>query len=135
MVTSNWPFHEIAEVGLKFEPFTVRVKFGPPGAADIGLNEESTGMGTAETVNGCPFEVTLPGLITVTVIVPTAATSPAGTVAVSWVELTKVVASSDPPHDTALPEAKFEPFTVSVKVALPGATVDGLNELIAGAVD
>jgi len=64
---------------------------------------------------------------------PTAAIRPAVTVAVNWIELTKVVASAVTFQLTTAPLLKFEPFTVSVKVAPPAVVEVGLRLVIEGA--
>src|SRR5690242_9762068 len=79
-------------------------------------------------VKGTPPEVAPPGLRTVTVAVPPAATRDAGTCAVSWVALPKVVGRAWPFHATCAPCRKLAPFTVRVKAAAPAFAVDGLRE-------
>ena len=90
--------------------------------------------GVAATVNACAFDVPPPGPGFTTVIdpVPAVATSAAGTVAVSCVDETNVVAS-----DVAFPftvdvETKLVPFTVKVKPPLPAVTQVGLIDVMAG---
>jgi hypothetical protein len=62
---------------------------------------------------------------TVIEAVPGLAMRMAGTVAVSWVEETNVVASDEPFQFTREPESKFVPFTVNVNCGPPGATQVG----------
>jgi hypothetical protein len=64
--------------------------------------------------------------------VPTEATSLAGTVAVSEVALTKLVASAEPAKFTVAPLTKFVPVTVSVKLAAPATTLLGLSPVRVG---
>jgi hypothetical protein len=71
---------------------------------------------------------------TVTEAVPGVAMSAAGTVAVSRVEDTNVVASGLPFQFTVEVETKLLPFTVSVNCGPPAAVQFGLSELIVGAV-
>jgi len=71
---------------------------------------------------------------TVTEAVPGVAMSAAGTVALSCVALTNVVASGLPFQFTVEVETKFVPFTVSVNCGPPAAAQFGLSELIVGAV-
>jgi hypothetical protein len=73
------------------------------------------------------FEAPPPGawLVTVTVGVPAEAMAAAGIAAVSWVELTNVVAVASPPKMMLEPATKFVPLTVSVKAADPGMALFG----------
>jgi len=103
--------------GTKFEPEMVSVKTPDPTNAASGLSDVRTGIELV-IVNVCPFDVPPPGegLVVVTVAVPAVVRYPAGTVAVSEVELTKLVASGVPFQLAVAPETKFEPVAVSVKV-------------------
>ena len=67
---------------------------------------------------------------TVTEAVPGVAMSAAGTVAVSCVAETNVVASGLPFQFTVEVETKFVPFTVSVNCGPPAPVQFGLSELI-----
>ncbi len=60
-------------------------------------------------------------------------TSAAEIDAVSRLVVEKVVGRELPFHCTVAPEAKFEPFTVSVKAGLPAVALVGEIELIVGA--
>ena len=73
----------MAEVCVKFDPFTVRVNSAPPGAELDGLKDDSTGAGVAEIENVAAFELPALGVLTVMLAVPEFATRPALTVAVS----------------------------------------------------
>jgi len=59
------------------------------------------------------------------VAVPTLVIRLAGTAAISCVELINVVLRAVLPHSTDAPDAKFVPFTVSAKPALPAITDAG----------
>ncbi len=72
------------------------------------------------------------GLVTVTAGVPVEAMLAAGMAAVNCVELTKVVATADPPKPTIEAATKFVPLTVSVKAALPATIVFGEIVVIVG---
>jgi len=88
--------------------------------------------GVATIVNVCAFDVPPHGVTTVIEAVPAVAIRAAGTVAVSCVAETKVVASADPLHLTVEPETKLVPFTVSVNCGPPAAVQVGLSELTVG---
>lgn len=62
---------------------------------------------------------------TVRLAVPAVVIRLAGTAAISCVELTSVVLKVVFPHNTDAPDAKFVPFTVSAKPALPAVTDAG----------
>jgi hypothetical protein len=79
-----------------------------------------------------PLDVAPQGLTTVIEAVPAFAIREAGTVAVSCVEETNVVASADPFQFTVELETKFVPFTVNVNCGPPTAAQVGLSELIVG---
>src|SRR6476620_2241657 len=64
--------------------------------------------------------------------VPAVAISEAGTVAVSRVDETNVVANAVPFHFTVEVEPKFVPFTVNVNCAPPAVAQIGLSELMVG---
>jgi hypothetical protein len=87
--------------------------------------------GVLVIVNVCVLDVAWQ-LTTVIEAVPAAAIREAGTVAVSCVEETTVVASAVPFHFTVEPETKFVPFTVKVNPAPPGVAQVGLSELMVG---
>jgi hypothetical protein len=72
------------------------------------------------------------GFTTVIEAVPGLAMRMAGTVAVSCVEETNVVASGEPFQLTVEVETKLVPFTVNVNCGPPGATQVGSIELIVG---
>jgi hypothetical protein len=72
------------------------------------------------------------GFATVIEAVPALAMRMAGTVTVSCVEETNVVASGEPFQFTVPPETKFVPITVNVNCGPPGVTQAGSMELIVG---
>src|SRR5579862_3183301 len=74
------------------------------------------------------------GLVTVIGTAPLAVTADAGTVIVSWPEVTKVVVCAVPFQFTAAFDAKFAPFTVRTKAALLAATLSGASAVMVGAV-
>jgi xanthosine utilization system XapX-like protein len=90
--------------------------------------------GVATIVNVCVFDVPPPGVGFTTLIeaVPAVAIKEACTVAVSWVDETKVVASAVPFHFTVEVETKFVPFTVKVNCEPPAVAQVGLVEVVVG---
>ena len=92
--------------------------------------------GVAAIVNVTGLDVAPPpqelGFTTVIGAVPAVAMSDAGTVAVSCVAETNVVASAVAFHFTVEVETKFVPFTVKVNCGPPAAAQVGLSELIVG---
>ena len=92
--------------------------------------------GVAAIVNVTGLDVAPPpqelGFTTVIGAVPAVAMSDAGTVAVTCVEDTNVVASGIPFQFTVEVETKFVPFTVNVNCAPPAVAQVGLSELIVG---
>lgn len=135
VVGSAEPFQLTTEVETKFVPFTVKGNGEGLGCAvtQVGLIELMVGAGLF-IVKGQEFEVPPPGAGLTTVIdaVPAVVTSAAGTVAVSCVEETKVVARPEPFQLAVEVETKLLPFTVNVNKALPAAVELGLSELIVG---
>jgi hypothetical protein len=78
------PFQSTTEPETKFEPFTVRVKAGPPAVALLGEIELIAGTGLL-TANVIAFDVPPPGraFTTVTETVPPVLISDEGTAAVT----------------------------------------------------
>jgi hypothetical protein len=72
------------------------------------------------------------GLVTVTASRPVAAMLAAGMLAVNCIELTKVVASADPPKFAIEAATKFVPLIVSVKAAPPAMALFGEIVVIVG---
>ena len=103
---------------------------GMPSGGPAGCRDPGSGLGPSargprwlhrrqrrsppNTVNATAFDVPPTGSTTVTGGVPAAATRLAGTVAVSGVAETKVVASAVPANFTVQPLWKFAPVTVRV---------------------
>ena len=88
--------------------------------------------GVAAMVNVCAFDVPPHGVTTVSDAVPAVAMRTAGTVAVSCVVETNVVANAVPFQFTVEPETKLVPFTVSVNCGPPAVVQVGLSEPIVG---
>ena len=88
--------------------------FPPPGVAIVSASAVGSKLKGATTakarvpVAACPFTTEILTLLAVPIKL-------AGTVAISWVALRKVVASEDPFHCTVEPLWKFVPLTVRVK--------------------
>ena len=131
VVVNAAPFQFTIEVETKFVPFTVRVNCGSPAEAQVGLSELMVGV--ALIVNVAAPDVP-PHPPTVIEAVPGVAMSEAGTVAVSFVEETNVVASGLPFQFTIELDMKLLPFTVSVNCGPPAPVQVGLIELIVGVV-
>ena len=86
-------------------------------------------------VKGRAFDVA-PSAATVTLAVPAAARSAAGTRAVTCDALTKVVTSGVPFQAIVAPDGKLLPLTVRVRSALPAEAEAGLRLVMAaGGVD
>jgi hypothetical protein len=117
------PFQRTTAPLTKFEPLTARVKAGLPAIAEVGLMLASTGAGLlivkAASLEAPPAG---PGLKTVTLAEPAAATSPAAMDAVNRVLLPKFVPRLLPFHRTTELEVKPVPVTVRVKAPLPAMT-------------
>ena len=133
VVASAVAFHFTVEVETKFVPFTVKVNCGPPAVAQVGLIEVVVGTGLL-IVNVTAVDVREggPGFVTVTGTVPAVATFAAGTIAVSSVEETYVVASAEPFHLTTALLSNNVPFTVKVNCGDPARHELGLIEVIVG---
>jgi hypothetical protein len=110
------PFvHCTLEQGRKLLPVTLRGNATVPPVALTGEMDAIVGAGSveAEIVKGTEFDGTTE-LVTVIDAVPAAAISEGGMAAVSWVELTNVVARAELFQSTTEPVTKFAPFTVRV---------------------
>lgn len=132
VVASGEPFHCTVALETKPLPLTVSGKAGLPDAAEPGLREEMAGGGVA-MVNVRLLETDAEELATRTAAVPPVATRLAGIWAVSWVELTNVVAMGDPFHWIAVLATKAVPVTVRVKPGEPAVTKVGLMAARVGA--
>jgi hypothetical protein len=130
-VVRGVPFQRIVEFDAKLEPLTVRVKAGPPVTAVVGLR-----LLTAEGCAAVTVKVEVldadPDEFTVIRKVPCVAIKLAGTVAVNWLALTKVVARDAPFHSTVELEVKPEPLTVSVSADPAAVVVEGLRLVMVG---
>src|SRR5438874_2491023 len=92
---------------------------------------------TGLIVNGTGFETTklVPlNSVTKTLTVPALVRSDAGTLASSWLLLTKVVDRGVPLNCTCVPCTKPVPITTSVKPALPCVAENGLMLVMTGDV-
>src|SRR5580658_1964427 len=121
------------EVLTKLVPLTVSVNAGPPTVVLAGASEVTVGTGLLIEKAAVP-EVPPPGAGFVTVILaePVLTMSLAGTCAVTWVALTKLVASAVPFQFTVEPLTKPLPLTVSVNAAPATIALGGESELIVG---
>jgi len=131
VVVSAAPFQFTVEVETKFMPLRVNVNCESPAEPQVGLSELMVGTALIVNVAAPEFVAQVP---TVTEAVPGVAMSAAGTVAVSRVADTNVVASGLPFQFTVEVETKLVPFTVSVNCGPPAAVQFGLSELIVGAL-
>lgn len=122
------PFQFTRVLVKKPVPLTVSVKPPPPAVALAGAIDVIVGTGLL-IVNGVGPELPPPGagLNTATGLGPAEAISLAGTAAVSFVLLTKVVVSGIPwiPNCTTDVETKFVPLTVRVKAGPPAVALVG----------
>src|ERR1019366_9668231 len=104
--------------------FVPKIEISDPGAMEGSELKEFTtppevteGAGGGALVMAKPAacDISPPGLDTLTLALPAAATRFAGTAAVTCAVPTNVVASADPFHSTVDAGAKYAPLTVSVK--------------------
>src|ERR1035441_8059598 len=93
---------------------------------------EGAGGGALAMAKPAACDISPPGLDTLTLALPAAATRFAGTAAVTCAVLTNVVASADPFHSTVDAGAKYAPLTVSVKAGAPAVTDAGLTPTTTG---
>lgn len=134
VVVSAAPFQFTADAPLmKFEPFTTSVNVALPAVLLAGESVAMDGAGLL-MVKVCAFEGPPPGdgFDTVTLAVPAVAISVAKIVAVTSVELRKVVARLELFHWTVAPFTKLLPFTVRVSPAPPTVALVGESELADG---
>src|SRR4051794_9919213 len=101
----------------------------PPGAR---AGRTSTGAGAAAITKLRAFETRRPGLDTVMLTLPAAASRFAVTDAVSCAVLANVVARTPLFHSTVEVGVKYAPCTVRVNAAPPSGTDDGLTTLATG---
>ena len=137
VVVCGAPLKLTTELAIKPVPFTVSENAAEPAAMLAGASEVIVGAGlfAALIVKFTAAEVPPPGagLVTVTGVVPAVVTALAAMVALIWVALTNVVVCATPLKLMTELERKFVPFTVSVKLADPAATLVGDNAVIVGA--
>jgi len=125
-VLSALPLKFTTELDTKFVPVTISVNPALPAITVGGERAVTPGAGLL-TVNAVAAEVPPPGVGLVTVIfaVEAVATSAAVMLAVTCVELAKVVVLALPLKFTLDPFTKFVPFTVRVNAAAPAVTLEG----------
>ncbi|HTY77657.1 MAG TPA: hypothetical protein VMI34_07560 [Candidatus Bathyarchaeia archaeon] len=129
------PFHCTTELGMKFDPFTVRLRAGPFCGAVVGAIDVNVGTGFGITMLKVAAAAVPPpgaGVTTVTAAVLAPARSLAGMLAVSWVALTKLVVRMLPFHCTVEAGTNPVPVTVSVKAGPPCVALLGASEEMAG---
>jgi hypothetical protein len=129
------PLTTMMDVGVKFAPVAVSVNGAEPTEMLVGEMLVSVGAGGGVvTVSVTLDDVPPPGagLKTVIACVPVEATSVARIAAVNDVVDPNVVTRSLPSTRTIAPLTKPLPVTVSVKAALPAATLIGAIVVIAG---
>lgn len=131
VVTSDVPFHNTVSPETKLAPLTVSVNCAPPARALDGDNmlREGTGGLIAKLKE---LDVPPAAVCTATDAVPILAIKPAGTAALSCVELPKLVARALPFHSTVFPETKLLPLTVKVNALPPAFLLEGERELRVG---
>jgi len=126
VVGTGLPPKLITELASKPDPLTDNVNVELPTSALAGEILFTTGSGllTAK-VDAIEVPASGAGLVTVTEYEPAVAILPADTVAVSDVELMKVVGWAAPLKLIAAPETKFDPVTDNVNAPLPTKAVAG----------
>src|SRR5664280_1071007 len=121
--------------------FVPKIEISDPGAMEgselkaFTTPPEATagaGGGALAMAKPTACDISPPGLDTVMLARPAAATRFAGTTAVACAVLTKVVASAAPFHSTVDAGAKYPPFTVSVNAGAPSVTDAGLTPTATG---
>ncbi len=122
VVLNGLPSSETCDPETKLEPLTARLKVGEPAATKAGERELMTGR---STLKGNTLLSAPPGLLTCTLTTPALTSKLDGTVAVSALELPKVVANGVEFHETCAPETKFVPATDSWKPGEPAAAEPG----------
>jgi len=126
-------FHVTVLVGTKPVPVIVSVEPAAAVVTVLGAIPEICGLGLL-MARAAALDVPPPGVgfTTATCADPTAATSPAWSVRVSWVLLTKLAAWFAPFHVTVLVATKPVPVIVSVEPAAAVVTVLGETPEICG---
>jgi hypothetical protein len=128
VVVRGEPFQRACEEIVKFAPKRSIRRGGPLTNPEFGIKEFRTGSGVPATVKEGPAEipVPMPGVTTVILICPAVTTSVAVMAACNWALEINVVVRGLPFHATVEVLRKLEPFTVSVKLALPAGTEFGV---------
>ena len=123
------PFAFTTLVFSKFVPVTLSVSAPVPATTEVGLMLDTVGARFVLIVNVRLPDVPPPGagLTTLTVAVPTAVMSEAGTAAVRLVAETYVVASDAPFQLTVEVDTKFVPVTVIVNAGPAAKADDGFR--------
>jgi len=127
------PLKSTVDEALKFVPVTVSVNCAPPAVVEVGEMLVVVGTGLF-IVSVCEPEVPPPGpgLTTVIRSVPPTAMSAAGTVMVTVVLETNVVAKGTPLKSTVEEPLKLAPVMVSVKDDPPADVEVGLIPVVVG---
>lgn len=120
VVVSTPPFHRTTVPFTKLLPVSASVNPAEPAAAEVGDSNPNVGTGLS-IVNVCGLEVPPPGagLNIVMDAVPAVAISLLGIVTLTWVALTKVVASATPFQSTTVPLTKLLPVSVRMNAGPP----------------
>src|SRR5574341_952621 len=133
VVVRSLPFQRTTELLTKFAPVRLSVKAAAPAMVEPGLIWKSAGVGLLiVNVNGVAAPPPGAGLKTVTLAVPAVAMSAAVIVAVTCVELMKVVVRSAPFQRTTELLTKLVPVTRSPKAEPPTSVAFGFNALVVG---
>jgi hypothetical protein len=150
VVGCSTPFQFTFASLVKFVPFTVSIKswalqYGLDGANVVDAESEviAGGVpGAAPIVKWTTLDISVvvvllmfvpdeadPGICTATFTVPVVARSEAGTGAVSWILLTRVVFSAVPFQRISAPVVKPDPLAVIVKPGPPTSAELGLTKV------
>lgn len=134
VVTSGAPFQLTVALLIHLEPRTVSVNDPPPASADAGVRLLMIGVQglTVKLSGAVVIDFPLTSVVTVTANVFGAPIKAAGTVAVSLLAETNVVASGMLVHQTTELAWKFVPVTVSVKSGSPFFAAFGLSAVRVG---
>src|ERR1035441_219820 len=122
LVASALPSSDTSQPDTKLTPLTARLKAAAPASTEAGESEPIAGP---TTFNGSALEAAAPGLATCTLNWPVLDTRLAGTIAVSELELTNVVASAVEFNETCEPEAKLDRKSTRLKAGEPTGTLVG----------
>ena len=108
VVVNRLPSNETCDPETKLEPLTARLKVGEPAGTKVGERELMAGL---STLKGNVLVTMPPGLVTCTLTTPAPTSRFDGTVAVSALELPKLVDNGVEFHVTCAPETKFVPVS------------------------